>query len=249
MTPATSNDFSIVLHDYEDVVRDAAMSIFEQSSEVPRMLFGAPIRTHDTLYWEPRPLCVRNCAPLKLVTFVFEIFEPLEDEILIRYIMVRMPGGSEHEVERKADGSISKGERELSATFKYSDYNGEKPDQFGFYLEESEWNLPVGEYDMTIPIKLEEFPPGYNVWSITMCGCTKRANEDGERVMYPTLDCADPEKLVHCTSLADPEVILTFPIKGFHIEDTSPIRGEDLSLGVRAALLFVLALATERWGQ
>merc|ERR1719247_3725983 len=159
MTPP-DHEFSMVLTDIAHVVRDAAMGI-----TVPDMVFGLPLRAHRTPYWEQRPDCIRGCEAKMWVSIVFNVDEVMKEDIKIKHIMLRFPDSVVHEIVVK-EGSASSGGRNalalLSASFEYDEIYPELLNQFGFDVAETHWTMPMGEYDIRIPVQMPEYDSGYN---------------------------------------------------------------------------------------
>merc|ERR1711907_396143 len=85
---------------------------------------------------------------------------------------------------------------------------------YGFDVQESHWGMPPGEYEITLPLLLPEYPPGFNVWTIAMC------TKGGEDRCQSLRDDDPPGTKPH-----DRLTLLRFPIPGFDIFDESPPRG------------------------
>merc|ERR1719506_1964663 len=157
----------MVLTDIDNVVKDAAMKM-----KVPKMVFGFPVTAHPHPYHEQQPGCVRYCQTRKLVTVVFVVEDIVKEDIKIKHIMLRFPDSVVHEVVVK-EGSASSGGRNalalLSASFEYDEIYPELLNQFGFDVAETHWTMPVGEYDIRIPVQMPEYDSGYNVWTLHFC--------------------------------------------------------------------------------
>jgi hypothetical protein len=242
MTPP-DHEFSMVLTDIHHVVRDAAMNM-----HVPDMVFGLPLRAHRTPYWEPRPDCVRGCEAKSWVSIVWNVDEVMKDDIKIKHIMLRFPDSVVHEIVVK-EGSASSGGRNalalLSASFEYDKIYPELLNQFGFDVSESHWTMPMGEYDIRIPVQMPEYDSGYNVWTLHFCKyggeaqrCISRQDPEDDPNDDPEKPDAVPEPGKKLSRRR--RVILSFPVQGFGIADESPIRDMGISFAP-IPLLFAVA--------
>lgn len=99
----------------------------------------------------------------------------------------------------------------MKTTFKYERVDEKLLDRFGFFLGEESWQLPPGEYDVTLPVIIPDYSPGFNLWTIFFCSDV-------------------------CMSLRDESVILAFSVAGFTVDDPSPTRGGEGSLAAVLAM-------------
>jgi hypothetical protein len=242
MTPP-DHEFSMVLTDIAHVVRDAAMGI-----TVPDMVFGLPLRAHRTPYWEQRPDCIRGCEAKMWVSIVFNVDEVMKEDIKIKHIMLRFPDSVVHEIVVK-EGSASSGGRNalalLSASFEYDEIYPELLNQFGFDVAETHWTMPMGEYDIWIPVQMPEYDSGYNVWTLHFCKyggeaqrCISRQDPEDDPNDDPEQPDVMPEPGVRLSRRR--RVILAFPVQGFGIADESPERDMGISFAP-IPLLFAVA--------
>jgi hypothetical protein len=209
MTPA-DNQFSMILRDQFGETKDAAMNI-----KMKDMLFGAPITVHGSCYWEVLPGCLRFCEIRKLVTFVWNVNEPLGENVKVKHIMIFFPDNVEHEIEPDDQGKPSNNAQLIKTSFPYDVYYPDKTTMFGFDVAESHWSPKPGEYEITLPLLLPEYPPGFNVWTVAMC------TKGGEDRCQSLKDTDPPGTKPH-----DRLTLLRFPIPGFDILDVSPPRGK-----------------------
>ena len=49
--------------------------------------------------------------------------------------------------------------------------------QFGFDVAETHWTMPVGEYDIRIPVQMPEYDSGYNVWTLHFCKSARQLSK------------------------------------------------------------------------
>jgi hypothetical protein len=212
MTP-DDNQFSMILRDQYGETKDAAMNI-----KMKDMLFGAPISIHPTCYWEVLPGCLRICDVRKLVTFVWNVKEPLGNNINIKHVMLFFPDNTEHEIEPDEKGRPSNNAQLITVSGPkgawHEKYYPDKPNMFGFDVLETHWSFSPGEYEITLPLLLPEFTPGFNVWTVSMC------SEGGEQRCQSLKDTDPPGTKPH-----ERLILLRFPIPGFDILDESPLRG------------------------
>jgi hypothetical protein len=209
MTPA-DNQFTMILRDQFGETKDAAMNI-----RIGDMLFGAPITAHGTCYWEMLPGCLRYCDARKLVTFVWKIDEPLGENVKIKHIMIFFPDNVEHEIEPDDKGRPSNNAQLIKVSFPFDKMYPDKATMFGFDVSESHWSPKPGEYEITLPLLLPEYPPGFNAWTISMC------SKGGEERCQSLRDTDPPGTKPH-----ERLTLLRFPIPGFDILDESPPRGK-----------------------
>jgi len=233
LPPMTPDDhqFSMILRDQFGETKDAAMNI-----EIGDMVFGAPIQVHPSCYWEVLPGCLRYCDVRKIVTFVWNVKEKLGANILIKHIMIFFPDNVEHEIEDEESGGRPSNDAQLiKVSFPYDKMYPDKATMFGFDVAESHWSPNPGEYEISLPLLLPEYPPGFNVWTISMC------SKGGEERCQSLRDTDPPGTKPH-----ERLTILRFPIPGFGILDESPPRGEVDALAVVhgfAALFFTFSLS------
>merc|ERR1719316_394725 len=233
LPPMTPDDhqFSMILRDQFGETKDAAMNI-----EIGDMVFGAPIQVHPSCYWEVLPGCLRYCDVRKIVTFVWNVKEKLGANILIKHIMIFFPDNVEHEIEDEESGGRPSNDAQLiKVSFPYDKMYPDNATMFGFDVAESHWSPNPGEYEISLPLLLPEYPPGFNVWTISMC------SKGGEERCQSLRDTDPPGTKPH-----ERLTILRFPIPGFGILDESPPRGEVDALAVVhgfAALFFTFSLS------
>lgn len=114
---------------------------------------------------------------------------------------------------------------------------------FGFDVAEADWQPGPGEYDVTLPVTIPDFQPGFNVWTIHLCST---AGED--RCMslhappkycpmynHDEQDCEPGEGV----SPQDRSILVSFPIAGFKITDESPARGDENAFAASLGLLLI----------
>merc|ERR1711937_856487 len=164
-------------------------------------------------------------------TFVWNVKEKLGANILIKHIMIFFPDNVEHEIEDEESGGRPSNDAQLiKVSFPYDKMYPDKATMFGFDVAESHWSPNPGEYEISLPLLLPEYPPGFNVWTISMC------SKGGEERCQSLRDTDPPGTKPH-----ERLTILRFPIPGFGILDESPPRGEVDALAVVhgfAALFF-----------
>jgi len=231
MTP-DDNQFSMILRDQFGETKDAAMNI-----QIGDMLFGAPISAHSSCYWEVLPGCLRYCDVRKMVTFVWNVGEDLGENILIKHVMIFFPDNVEHEIEPDDNGRPSNNAQlitVLPAGYTEKMYP-DKANMFGFDIAEAFWSPVPGEYEITLPLLLPEYQPGFNVWTISLC------SKGGEERCQSLRDTDPPGTKPH-----ERLTLLRFPIPGFDILDESPSRGEEEAGAFQcgfAALFFTFFLS------
>jgi hypothetical protein len=241
MTPP-DHHFSMVLTDLDNVVKDAAMGM-----NVPRMVFGFPVTAHPHPYHEQQPGCVRYCQTRKLVTVVFSVDDLVKEDIKIKHIMLRFPDSVVHEVVMKEGAGRASGLEMVSQSFESTEIYPQLVSQFGWDVGEADQRLQLGEYDMSLPITIPEYDPGYNVWTLHFCRfsgerrCISRADPPDDK--FRNDDPENPDS-TEVPKTRRRRVMLAIPIKGFGLTDESPIRDTGQAWAPRPLLFAVAALAT-----
>jgi hypothetical protein len=232
LPPMTPDDhaFSMILRDQYGETKDAAMNI-----QIGDMLFGAPVTSHATCYWEMLPGCLRYCEIRKMITFVWNVGEDLGENINIKHVMIFFPDNVEHEIAPDGNGRPSNNAQLISVSFPYDVMYVDKINMIGFDVAETHWSPQPGEYEITMPLLLPEYTPGFNIWTINLC------SKGGEERCQSLHDDDPPGTKPH-----ERLTLLRFPIPGFGITDESPSRGEEEAGAFQcgfAALFFTLFLS------
>jgi len=239
MTPP-DHQFSMILTDIDGVVKDAAMNM-----KVPKMVFGFPVTAHPHPYHEQQPGCVRYCQTRKLVTVVFNVLDLVKEDIKIKHIMLRFPDSVVHEVVVKEGAGRANALELVTQSFERTEIYPQLVSQFGWDVAEKDQRLQFGEYDLTLPITIPEFDPGYNVWTLHFCRfsgerrCISRADPPDDK--FRNDDPENPES-TEVPKTRRRRVMLAIPIKGFGLNDESPVRDMGLAWAPTPLLFAVAAL-------
>jgi hypothetical protein len=237
MTPE-NHEFSMVLMDQQQLVKDAAMNL-----NVPDMIFGASITAHPHCYFKQLEGCLRYCETKKVLTIAWNVNEPIGQKIYVRHIMVRFPDSVTHDIIMKDDGERHTNEHLVETLgWTYTKIYPEFLDMLGFDVDESNWQPGVGEYDVTMPVTIPDFQPGFNVWTIHLCSsggadrCMSLHAPPKHCPMYnhDEHDCEPGEDVAP----HDRSILVSFPIAGFKITDESPPRGEVKAFAARLGFIF-----------